>query len=367
MISANAFVAGTNVIAVEVHQASPATDDMSFDLQLSALMRAAPPPAAVSAPSGVTAVAPSQTRVDVSWVDTVSNENGFVIERSTDGANYAQVGTVAANATTYPDLSAQPSTAYWYRVRAFAGAAQSTYAGPAAVTTPAPTLPAPWVQADVGAVAAAGSGSATNGVFTVRGSGADIWAAADEFHYVYQPWSGNGTIIARVLSVQNTNSGAQGGVMFRESLAAGSKHAAIVLLPGGGVGLVSRSSTGGTSSVSTANGAVPYWLKLVRNGSTLTASTSANGSAWTALGSVTISMTSSILVGLLACSKNDGVVCTTTYDNVSVSGSAALSAAMDQVAAPGDLSPSTMSVAVAPTAAKKRSLSLQKTSADVPV
>jgi len=40
-------------------------------------------------------------------------------------------------------------------------------------------LPEPWQNRDIGNVGAAGSCSYANGIFTVNGSGADIWDTAD--------------------------------------------------------------------------------------------------------------------------------------------------------------------------------------------
>jgi len=96
-------------------------------------------------------------------------------------------------------------------------------------------LPSPWINQDVGSTGAAGSASYGSGTFTVRGSGADIWDVADAFQFVYQPLSGDGQIIARVLSVQNTNTYAKAGVMLRESLTAGSRHVILDALPGGAI------------------------------------------------------------------------------------------------------------------------------------
>ena len=47
-------------------------------------------------------------------------------------------------------------------------------------------LPSPWADADIGATGATGSTDYADGVFTVKGAGADIWGNADAFHYVYQ-------------------------------------------------------------------------------------------------------------------------------------------------------------------------------------
>src|SRR6202007_1212884 len=66
--------------------------------------------------------------------------------------------------------------------------------------------PAPWIEQDIGAGGVAGSAAfSTGGMFTIKGSDADIWGNADAFHYVYQPLSGDGTIVARVATVQNVN------------------------------------------------------------------------------------------------------------------------------------------------------------------
>lgn len=71
------------------------------------------------APTGLTAVAPRGTQVDLSWSDNSGNETGFRIERSVDGTTFITVGNVGANITAYSDLTVAPDTAYWYRVYAF--------------------------------------------------------------------------------------------------------------------------------------------------------------------------------------------------------------------------------------------------------
>ena len=55
----------------------------------------------------------------MTWTDNSSNEDGFIIERSPDGTNnWTQVGTPAANATSFSDTSAglTINTTYYYRV-----------------------------------------------------------------------------------------------------------------------------------------------------------------------------------------------------------------------------------------------------------
>jgi len=193
--------------------------------------------------------------------------------------------------------------------------------GPTATRTATPGggLPAPWLHQDIGAVGLGGSASYSSGTFTVNASGTDIEGTSDQFHYVYQPLNGDGTVIARVASITNSNPWAKGGVMIRESLAANSTHAMMVLTPGNGLAFQRRVTTGAsTSSTSGASVVAPYWVKVVRNGSTFSGYGSSDGSTWSLVGSSTISMGTSVFVGLALTSHNNSILCTAALSNVSV-------------------------------------------------
>jgi hypothetical protein len=70
----------------------------------------------------------------------------------------------------------------------------------------------------------------TAGKMNVTGSGADIWGNSDEFTYVYETLTGDGTLVARVVGIgAGTNTWARGGVMIRDSLNGGATHAMTVL------------------------------------------------------------------------------------------------------------------------------------------
>ena len=160
--------------------------------------------------------------------------------------------------------------------------------------TPSSQLPAPWMNQDVGAVGVAGTATYAAGVFQVTGSGANIAGTADGFHFVYQPMSGDGQIVARVTGVQNTTANSKGGIMIRESLAANSSNVAMVLTGGNRFQFQVRSATGATTSNWTGNQTPPHWVKLVRSGNTFTAYRSSNGVTWTlyAASPVTVPMSS---------------------------------------------------------------------------
>ena len=82
-----------------------------------------------------------------------------------------------------------------------------------------------WLDQDVGPVALPGSATYTNGVFTVSGSGQSIGGTSDQMHFVYQPLSGNGTVVARVTEYLTGRNLAQAGVMIRETLSTSATNA----------------------------------------------------------------------------------------------------------------------------------------------
>lgn len=89
-----------------------------------------------SAPDGLQANAVSSSRVQLTWNDTSSNEQGFSIERKTGNGPWSPIATVGPNVTTHPDDTVTPETTYSYRVRAFNVYGDSGYTAEESVTTP---------------------------------------------------------------------------------------------------------------------------------------------------------------------------------------------------------------------------------------
>ena len=242
------------------------------------------------------------------WVRLVRAGDLFTSYRSSDGVTWTSIGseTIAMNTDVYMGL-------------AVTSHADGTLCTATFDNVSFAAVPSPWQSADIGAVAVAGSTTRRNGVFTVDGSGADIWGVADEFRYVYQTASGDCAFVARVSSVENTNNWARAGVMIRETLNADSPHAVAVVTPGAGASFLRRKTTGGTTSETAVTGvAAPYWVRVVRSGDGFTASRSSDGSSWTNIGSETIAMSANVYIGLAVSSHNDGTLCTATFDNASV-------------------------------------------------
>src|SRR5438105_4206196 len=123
----------------------------------------------------------------------------------------------------------------------------------------------------------AGRSEYLNGTFTLSGSGGGNLFSNDSFHFAYQPLTGDGVIVARVVSLYNTPSTfggttAYGGLMIRESLTDSSTVFNVRLNSSTGVELLTRISTSAGANLYT--GPVlkaPYWLKIARQGSSFSA------------------------------------------------------------------------------------------------
>ena len=240
------------------------------------------------------------------WLRLVRSGATLTAYRAPDGATWTKVGAVTINmaATVYVGLAL---TSHNNTMLATADYDNITIGGSA---------PA-WQDGDVGSVAIAGSFSQVGDTFSVRGAGADIWGTADAFHFVYQPLVGDGQIVGRVASVEHTNDWAKAGVMIRETLAAGSKHASLFVSAARGVAFQRRTTTGGTSvSAPGSLSTPPQWVKLTRAGSTIAAYESADGVSWRLVGTDDIAMTADVLVGLAVTSHNAAALCTAALDSI---------------------------------------------------
>ena len=222
----------------------------------------------------------------------------------------------ASTLTLTVGSSAVPGT---YPITVTGTAPSATHATTVTLTvTPAgSTLPSPWLDTDVGAPSPAGSAAYAAGTYTVNGSGADIFGTNDQFNYVYQPTTGNGTIIARVGSESNAGStNDKAGVIWKASTAAGSPY---ILIAVSYTGLV-KVQYNFNGSVTTSTYTYPnVWMKLVRSGSNFSAYLSPDGVTWTSvLANQSLpTIPTAATVGLYECSHKAGVLGTATFDNVS--------------------------------------------------
>ncbi len=190
-------------------------------------------------------------------------------------------------------------------------------------------LPTRWSTADIGNVGIAGSACYSDSVYTLQGSGDDIWNNADAFRFAYKTLVGDETITARVTSIDNTDVWNKIGIMIREDLTAGSRNAFIAFTSGNGITYQYRNTPDGSSSNSATGSSLstPYWIRLVKAGSLYSGFYSKNGNNWTALGSsinVGFGDSTAVYAGFAITSHNDNELSTGTIDNYSLSGASSL-------------------------------------------
>lgn len=83
--------------------------------------------------------APVQSTFTLTWTDNSGNEDGFRIERSSDGRSFREVARVRANVSSYRDTSVEDGARYWYRVHAYNTYGRSGYSNTIRVVTGDPS------------------------------------------------------------------------------------------------------------------------------------------------------------------------------------------------------------------------------------
>ncbi|MBN1482374.1 DUF1349 domain-containing protein [candidate division KSB1 bacterium] len=186
--------------------------------------------------------------------------------------------------------------------------------------TPGMDVPDGWRNSDIGDVAVNGFAFYHDGIFTINGSGFDIWNTEDEFFYVWKTVPGDVDIRARVISLTNTDAWAKAGIMIRETLNNTSKNVYVALTPDKVTFQRRDQSAGLTASTKIENRSAPHWVRLQRQGDVYTAYESADGLSWNQVDQSTFSLRQNAMVGLAVTSHNDGVLCTATFDHVTING-----------------------------------------------
>jgi regulation of enolase protein 1 (concanavalin A-like superfamily) len=263
-----------------------------------------------------------------SYTATVSPLNGFngtvnlgvsgLPSGATGGFSPASIGGSGSSTLSISTSSTTPTGTYTLTITGTSTSLSHSTTVSLTVNSSS-GLPTGWSDSDVGTPSLAGSATLSSGVFTIQGGGADIWGTSDNFNYASGSVSGDVTITARLASQQNTNVWAKAGVMLRETTAADAAYAFVMVTPGKGVAMQYRPSTGASAVnlAETAGPIAPYWVQLVRSGSTFTGYTSSDGVIWTQLGTISIGMAGSIQAGLAVTSHDDTQLNASTFDNVS--------------------------------------------------
>jgi len=256
-------------------------------------------------------------RIYDSWIDGLTDTAKGGSQVGYDVSPFAERGIVHGGKQALPliyDNSASP----------FVSEAERTFASPRNWAVGQADTLSLYFQGAAPAFAETAAGNVL-----MNAIGTDIWDVADQFRFAYKTLNGNGTMIARVESIFNSNAWAKGGVMIRQNVEPGSTHAFMPITPGGsgagnGASFQRRTAANGTSTNNDNTGAVvaaPYWVKIERNGNNFTGSISPDGKTWTQLGTAqTIPMAGPVLVGLALCSHDAAVATGAEFSNIAFTG-----------------------------------------------
>jgi hypothetical protein len=209
----------------------------------------------------------------------------------------------------------------------------------ASLNPPGGSTPPPftWMDQDIGSPgdpAIAGTATASGGTITVTAGGDDIWNTNDAFHYAYVPVSGDFQFVARVVSLAPADVWSKAGIMLRDNLASDSAFAHMMISAGSGTGYQWRTPTGnGCSWTPGTASAFPYWLRLTRTGTVVTADGSTDGMTWANVGTLTPAIGNNAYLGLAVTAHNNSTFTTAVFDNVgfvSVAGASPLPGSLCQ-------------------------------------
>jgi regulation of enolase protein 1 (concanavalin A-like superfamily) len=172
--------------------------------------------------------------------------------------------------------------------------------------------------------------AAKDGSIAMSAEGSDIQGTADQFRFAYKTLtSSTGSITVRVDSIENANAWSKAGIMIRNSLEPNDVHVTAVLAANNTAEMESRSTKGGGTTVAdVTNLGNPCWLKISRNGNDFTVQRSKDGTNWYSFGTdpnvpskVTITMGSTVYIGLVVTSHTADVLAAATFYNASTTGS----------------------------------------------
>jgi serine/threonine protein kinase/tetratricopeptide (TPR) repeat protein len=168
--------------------------------------------------------------------------------------------------------------------------------------------------------------------YTIRGYGIDIGETCDDFHFAFKQLHGDGSIMARIDTIDNIDPWTKAAVMIRSSLAPDSSNVMLLVTPSGRLSLQYRIAgqyNNATNSVPTPPNSIelPYWVRVVRRGNRFTAQHSADGITWQDMlygpdqpVAIEIPMDETVYIGLAVTSHNGARAATAHFSHVSTTG-----------------------------------------------
>lgn len=181
-------------------------------------------------------------------------------------------------------------------------------------------------ETDIGTLVHPGSSEhdAAAGAYRVSSSGENMWAAKDDFHYVWKKVSGDVTLSADI-SILGTGGNAhrKGVLMIRQSLDTDSAYVDAALHGDGLASMQSRGAKGGLTYEVQSNVASPKRLRITKRGDYFYVWVSADGTNLQfSGGSMNVRMTEPFYVGIGVCGHDKNNIEKVAFSKVELTASA---------------------------------------------
>lgn len=196
----------------------------------------------------------------------------------------------------------------------------SSGANPLAPDTTATFTAVAHTAAAIGDPQPPGSVRTVPGGLDVTAGGAGIGGAADQFQFQYQPRAGDFDVRVRIAALDRADAWSHAGLVAREDVTPGSRFAGALATPSiSGAFCEYRAAVNGAAA---SVGAFPVnypdtWLRLRRAGAQFTAFAGLDGEHWTSLGTVTLALPATVLLGLAVASETTNATTTAAFRDLS--------------------------------------------------
>jgi WD40 repeat protein len=175
-------------------------------------------------------------------------------------------------------------------------------------------------KGDIGNVKYAGSVAfdPSGSIYTISGSGTNMWFNNDELHYIWKKMSGNVSIAADIEWVgKGVDPHRKACLMIRQSLDPGSAYADAVVHGNGLTSIQYREVLGGVTREIQSNVSAPKRVRMEKEGDYLSMSVAfGDGELKSSGGTFKLPFTEPFYIGLGVCSHNNDTIETAVFSDV---------------------------------------------------
>ncbi|MDB5007137.1 MAG: translocation protein TolB [Mucilaginibacter sp.] len=176
-------------------------------------------------------------------------------------------------------------------------------------------------QQDIGKVKHTGSGTydAKLQEYNLIGSGTNVWATHDEFHFMWKRMKGDFILRTNIAFIgKGVEEHRKVGWMIRSSLDTNAKHISAVVHGAGLTSLQYRKTTGGVTEEKKFELTSADVIQLERKGNTYTMSVARKGDMFVSQEVSDIDLGDDVYVGIFICAHNPDVVEKAVFNNVRI-------------------------------------------------